>query len=210
MHVHLALKDMIVSSFVKVCHCHRDRISKVWHCHQDKISKWDIVTKIRSQSETLSPRWNLFIIVLNPRLSAASRCRWPFLHCWTKCQERNPLEREMERNPLEREIKRNPLEREMERKPLEREMKIESDHLMISPLQYSIPWNWQRFGSLRWLRENHNGCFIWIKHVWLEKQYILGKVKTKNYQRQETCKTCSGPSLWWRGPCLCKPYNMRS
>ena len=84
------------------------------------------------------------------------------------------------------------------------------DHLMISPLQYSIPWNWQRFGSLRWLRENHNGCFIWIKHVWLEKQYVLGKVKTKNYQRQETCKTCSGPSLWWRGPCLCKPYNMRS
>ena len=33
-------------------------------------------------------------MVLNPRLSAASRCKWPFLHCWTKCQERKPLQTE--------------------------------------------------------------------------------------------------------------------
>ena len=32
------------------------------------------------------------------------------------------------------------------------ELKGGLNHLMISPLQYSIPWNWQRFGSLQWLR----------------------------------------------------------
>ena len=69
------------------------------------------------------------------------------------------------------------------------------DHLMISPLQYSIPWNWQRFGSLRWLREEHvmdvsfePNTYAWMMTGWEGTKTIFSD------QRQETCKTCSGPS----------------
>ena len=35
------------------------------------------------------------------------------------------------------------------RKGFVQKLKDGLDYLMISPLQYSIPWNWQRFGSLQ-------------------------------------------------------------
>ena len=74
-----------------------------WLFYYEMDTSWSVINRHVStcQSVTLSPRWNLFIMVLNPRLSAASRCRWPFLHCWTKCQERKPLETEEEEMEVE-------------------------------------------------------------------------------------------------------------
>ena len=59
---------------------------------------------------------------------------------------------------------------------------------MISPLQYSIPWNWQRFGSLQCIFEQHNECseanvsfepYIWVSREILKKQRHIKKKDKK-------------------------------